>query len=83
MHKIVVNGVEIFPFSSEAQLLNYVNERKGILIAIISFIFSRASSIWTSETVVSMFFSSQRCFLSMSIKSFTCGSAAASLWQKI
>ena len=34
MHKIVVNGVEIFPFSSEAQLLNYVNERKGILIAI-------------------------------------------------
>ena len=33
--------------------------------------------------VVSMFFSSQRCFLSMSIKSCTCGRAAASLWQKI
>lgn len=34
MDKVLLNGVEIFPFDSEEQLLSYVNEHKGILVAI-------------------------------------------------
>lgn len=34
MNKVSLNGVEIFPFDSEEQLLHYVNRHKGILIAI-------------------------------------------------
>lgn len=34
MDKISLNGVEIFPFNSEEQLLHYVNVHKGILVAI-------------------------------------------------
>lgn len=34
MNKISLNGVELFPFVSEEQLLGYIAEKKGILIAI-------------------------------------------------
>lgn len=34
MNKVSLNGVEIFPFDSEEQLLHYVNTYKGILVAI-------------------------------------------------
>lgn len=34
MEKISLNGVEIYPFISEEQLLHYINLYKGILIAI-------------------------------------------------
>lgn len=34
MNKISLNGVEIFPFDSEQQLLSFVDEHKGILVAI-------------------------------------------------
>lgn len=34
MNKVSMNGVEIFPFDSEQQLLSFVNEHKGILVAI-------------------------------------------------
>lgn len=34
MEKISLNGVEVYPFDSERQLLAFVEERKGILIAI-------------------------------------------------
>lgn len=34
MDKVSLNGVEIFPFESEQQLLSYVDEHKGILVAI-------------------------------------------------
>ncbi|WP_298615762.1 WecB/TagA/CpsF family glycosyltransferase [uncultured Odoribacter sp.] len=32
--KISLNGVEVFPFDSEEELLNYINKFKGILVAI-------------------------------------------------
>ena len=34
MEKISLNGVEVYPFTSEEQLLSYVDEHKGILVAI-------------------------------------------------
>lgn len=34
MNKVSLNGVEIFPFDSEQQLLHYANTHKGILVAI-------------------------------------------------
>jgi UDP-N-acetyl-D-mannosaminouronate:lipid I N-acetyl-D-mannosaminouronosyltransferase len=34
MDKVSLNGVEIFPFESENQLMEYVDEHKGILVAI-------------------------------------------------
>lgn len=34
MDKVSLNGVEIFPFCSEQQLLSFVDEHKGILVAI-------------------------------------------------
>ena len=34
MYKVSLNGVEIFPFASEEQLLHYVDTHKGILVAI-------------------------------------------------
>ena len=34
MDKVSLNGVEIFPFASEEQLLHYVDMHKGILVAI-------------------------------------------------
>lgn len=34
MNKVLLNGVEIFPFNSEEQLLHYVDTHKGILVAI-------------------------------------------------
>ena len=34
MDKVSLNGVEIFPFNSEQQLLHYVDTQKGILVAI-------------------------------------------------
>ena len=34
MDKVSLNGVEIFPFDSEQQLLHYVDTHKGILVAI-------------------------------------------------
>lgn len=34
MDKVSLNGVEVFPFSSEEEILNYVDEHKGILVAI-------------------------------------------------
>lgn len=34
MNKVALNGVEVCPFESESQLLNYIEKRKGILIAI-------------------------------------------------
>lgn len=34
MNKVSLNGVEIFPFDSEQQLLSFVDEHKGILVAI-------------------------------------------------
>lgn len=34
MYKVSLNGVEIFPFASEEQLLHYVDMHKGILVAI-------------------------------------------------
>lgn len=34
MNKVSLNGVEIFPFNSEQQLLSFVNKQKGILVAI-------------------------------------------------
>lgn len=34
MNKVSLNGVEIFPFDSEQQLLSFVNKHKGILVAI-------------------------------------------------
>lgn len=32
--KVSLNGVEVFPFDSEEELLNYINKFKGILVAI-------------------------------------------------
>ena len=32
--RVEVNGVKIFPFRSFDELLGYVNDRKGILVAI-------------------------------------------------
>ena len=32
--KISVNGVEVFPFATEEELLSYIDEKKGILVAI-------------------------------------------------
>lgn len=34
MEKISLNGVEVYPFTSEQQLLDYVDAHKGILVAI-------------------------------------------------
>ena len=34
MNKVSLNGVELYPFGSEAELLNYIDEHKGILVAI-------------------------------------------------
>lgn len=34
MDKVSLNGVEIFPFDSEQQLLSFVDKHKGILVAI-------------------------------------------------
>lgn len=34
MNKISLNGVEIYPFDSEEQLLSFVDKHKGILVAI-------------------------------------------------
>lgn len=34
MDKVTLNGVEVFPFTSDAQLLDYVMSNKGILVAI-------------------------------------------------
>ena len=34
MEKISLNGVEVYPFTSEEQLLSYVDEHTGILVAI-------------------------------------------------
>ena len=34
MDKVVLNGVEVYPFASESQLLDFVDEHKGILVAI-------------------------------------------------
>lgn len=34
MEKVSLNGVEIYPFNSESQLLSFVDEHKGILVAI-------------------------------------------------
>lgn len=34
MERISLNGVKVYPFTSEEQLLNYVDEHKGILVAI-------------------------------------------------
>ena len=34
MEKVSLRGVEIFPFSSANELLRFVDERKGILVAI-------------------------------------------------
>ena len=34
MNKISLRGVEVYPFTSESQLLSYVEEHKGILVAI-------------------------------------------------
>ena len=34
MDKVVLNGVEVYPFISENQLLDFVDEHKGILVAI-------------------------------------------------
>lgn len=34
MNKISLNGIGVYPFDSEEQLLAFVEERKGILIAI-------------------------------------------------
>lgn len=34
MNKVTLNGVEVIPFSSESELLEYIDKNKGILIAI-------------------------------------------------
>lgn len=34
METIAINGVNVYPFSSENELLNYIDEKKGILVAI-------------------------------------------------
>ena len=34
MKKASMNGVEVYPFSSEEELLSYIDENKGILVAI-------------------------------------------------
>ena len=34
MEKVILNGVEVYPFTSEDQLLSFVNVHKGILVAI-------------------------------------------------
>lgn len=34
MDKVSLNGVEVYPYSSEGQLLDYINIHKGILVAI-------------------------------------------------
>ena len=34
LEKVSLNGVEVFPYTSEQQLLQYVEEHKGILVAI-------------------------------------------------
>ncbi len=34
MEKVSLNGVEVMPFTSESQLLDFVSENKGILVAI-------------------------------------------------
>lgn len=34
MDKVSLNGVEVFPFDSEQQLLHYVDTHKGVLVAI-------------------------------------------------
>lgn len=34
METIAINGVNVYPFSSENELLDYIDEKKGILVAI-------------------------------------------------
>ena len=34
MDKVSLKGVEIYPFKSEAELLSFVDNQKGILVAI-------------------------------------------------
>lgn len=34
MEKVSLNGVEVYPFKTENELLQYINENKGILVAI-------------------------------------------------
>ena len=34
MDKVTMNGVEVYPFDSEEQLLSHIDEHKGILVAI-------------------------------------------------
>lgn len=34
MEKVSLNGVNVFPFTSEQELLDYVEGHKGILVAI-------------------------------------------------
>ena len=34
MQKVSLNGVEVMPFTSELELLDYVDSHKGILVAI-------------------------------------------------
>ena len=34
MEKVSLNGVEVYPFASENELLEHINEHKGILVAI-------------------------------------------------
>lgn len=34
MNKVSLKGIEVYPFSSDEQLLNYVNTHKGILVAV-------------------------------------------------
>ena len=34
MEKVILNGVEVYPFTSEDQLLSFVDAHKGILVAI-------------------------------------------------
>lgn len=34
MDKVSLNGVEVYPYSSEQQLLEYIDAHKGILVAI-------------------------------------------------
>lgn len=34
MEKVTINGVEVMPFTSEYELLNYIDKKKGILVAI-------------------------------------------------
>ncbi len=34
MNKVTLNGVEVYPFSSDTELLHYVDTNKGVLVAI-------------------------------------------------